>query len=70
MEIKHVRALNSVSYEVLKHIGRVLRYGRDQEVVNFLTQTVADPLSRRHGHPEVCGPQVKNRYIRPRALIK
>jgi hypothetical protein len=29
--------INSVSYEVLKHVRRVLRYGRDQEVVNILT---------------------------------
>jgi hypothetical protein len=28
--------INSVSYEVLNHIRRVLRYGRDHEVVNFL----------------------------------
>jgi hypothetical protein len=30
-------AINGVSYGVLKHTRRVLRYGRAQEVVNFLT---------------------------------
>jgi hypothetical protein len=29
--------INSVSYEVLKHVSRVLRYGREQIVVNVIT---------------------------------
>jgi hypothetical protein len=33
----HAGTISSVSYEVLKYIRRVLRYGRDKEVVNFLT---------------------------------
>jgi hypothetical protein len=33
----HVGAINSLSYEVSKRTCRVLRYGRDQEVVNVLT---------------------------------
>jgi hypothetical protein len=41
----------------------VLIYGRDQEVVSFLTQTVALTSSRRHGLPGVRGPQVKNSWI-------
>jgi hypothetical protein len=36
---KKMRAgtINSVSYDVLKHMRHVLRYGRDQEIVDFLT---------------------------------
>lgn len=37
----------------------MLRYGQDQEVVNFLAKTVADPLRRRHGPPGVSEPRVK-----------
>jgi hypothetical protein len=53
--------INSVSYGVLKHTRRGLRCGNDQEVVNFLTETVADPPSSSDGPPEIRGPQVKNR---------
>jgi hypothetical protein len=42
INIKHGKkiradAINSASYEVFKNIRRELRYGRQQEVVNFLT---------------------------------
>jgi hypothetical protein len=40
---KKIHAYMNKSYEVLKHICCVLRYGHDQEVVNFLTETVANP---------------------------
>jgi hypothetical protein len=54
--------INSVSYDVLKHIHRLLRYGRDQEVVNVVTYTVADLLNKRHGNTRVREPQMKNRW--------